>query len=242
MSEIAEKDLKTEYFRNGIKAFDFESKIAINVTSNEECAEFSSLIANTTYGVLESDVYRMPTDKTEVCFEIIKYHITVICRKYLEEKRKSEEANVKTKETWIYASPSFLRSNAKQVIEIISEVVAKYKCEDVKNKICLSFPKSVLWLDRETLKGITALKEFGLKISITDVGDRLCPLTVLGELEADYVTLETERLKPKTESDKTKLVALIEYLKANGLKVFGSGAQEDREEFRKFGLSAYWLN
>lgn len=228
-------EIKSEYSKSGVKPFERKIKKAYNLASNEVCAIAPEYTANTFVGILEESVYSYPIGKTETCYEFIEYELTNMCRTYLEEKQENFT------ETWFNGFEEFL-NDIEKLTSIITKVLNKYELEDKKSKICLAFPEKVLWLDKEVLASIKRLKEFGIKVAITGIGARTCPITTLAEINGDYVVLSSEMIVSEEDNVKTPLTALISYVKAIGYLVFGSCKEEEKALYRKLGANACWCD
>lgn len=235
--------IKKEFFNNGVPSFEIKEIPGYNITSGEICSRVWELDANSCIGVLEKEVYRYPLDKTQDCYDLFKYNLMVVCRKYLEGKTTSEEEIQSDSiiENWFYGSPLFLNDGAVKVKTIIDYVLKKYGCNEIKSSICLAFPQSVLWLEKEKLESVNALVEFGIKTCLTDVGERLCPITIVSELQVNYVALSDACLKWQNETTKKQTSLLIDYLKADGKKIYAKCKDCDRDDVRRLGVDAYWI-
>lgn len=237
------EETKKEFFNNGIPSFEMQEVCGYNITSGEVCSRIWELKANTCIGVLEKEVYKYPLDKVDDCYNLFKYNLMVVCRKFLESKLAETEngQNNLQIENWIYGSPLFLTDNAQKLKTIIDQVLKKYDCTDIKSSICIAFPQSVLWLEKEKVESINALAEFGVKTCIMDVGERYCPITVLAELQVAYLALSADCLKWQNETTKKQTSSLIDYMKADGKKIYAKCKVEDRDSVRRLGVDAYWL-
>lgn len=230
---------------SGIDPFKVNFIKAYSVLLGEECARYYDLTVNSLSGALPHSLFSVAVDKQELAFDVFEACLSDYCGNVLQDKANSlmnnEPKKKEFEETWFYASPRFLSNGGERVINLIQTVIKKYNVNECLGSMCLCFSKDILWLDDGVLKGIEKISEIGVKVAIKEVGDSACPLTMLSKARFDYVSLYSDFVKEsKAKTNVTSAVALVDYVKALGSKVYAVADETEKDFLRKVGVTAYW--
>lgn len=106
------------------------------------------------------------------------------------------------------------------------------ECELIDNsKICLEFPKTALYEDREQLRtALLSLKLLKVRSALSNFGDRDCAVTPLFELPFDYVILAPWLIE--NVDDKTKEIpfeSFISFIHGLGCGLIVDGVRSDEQ-------------
>lgn len=245
MQELTLKRLTTELKNTGITPFERRIKYGYNCLSQQARSIFVDLQANTLSGVFQSDVYNRPLDSSNVCYDLFKYELSLLCGDYRLKKMQedSDGAEFKPLECWLYAFPKFLEGNGEKIKKILTTVTSRYDCSELLSNITIVFPVSVLWLEKDNLQSVTNIAESKCKVAVMDVGDKFCPITSLSAVKFDYVMLSENVVNELIGGVNVKsIVAMTEYIKAFNSKIYASGNFEVKqiEKLAKYNIYAFF--
>jgi EAL domain-containing protein (putative c-di-GMP-specific phosphodiesterase class I) len=200
--------------KSGIKPITFDYRDVTFYQKDVHLARTFMVFHSLELGALTFDQYRFVARRTPQGEQVMKRQFERVIRLIprLMERDKRVEYFI------LPAIPKLVISGA--LVNILYGAFALYP-ETLPSAVCVEISADILFEDIEVVKArLIELRELGVKVAISEVGDEFCPAFKLSELPFDLILLDkftTERLsRPDAERI---LSGMIAYLHSFGVPV-----------------------
>ena len=177
-------------------------------------------------GRLEFDQYRFVAARCKQGERMVRCHVT----KLLRAISKAVDENTLGKVV-CFTIPVYARTLRDGVLpEILYEGFTNFP-KAQPSRVCVEISADILYEDIDWLaEAVNKLREIGVKVAISEVGDAYCPVFRLAGVKFEYAFLDTHAIKlASTEQADETVKWLVEYLHARGTRVFAPNLEGDRE-------------
>jgi EAL domain-containing protein (putative c-di-GMP-specific phosphodiesterase class I) len=178
-------------------------------------------------GRLEFDQYRFVAARCKHGERMLRCQVT----KLLREISKAVDEDTLDNKIVCFTIPVYARNLRDGVLpEILYEGFTNFP-KAQPSKICVEISADILYEDIDWLaEAVGTLREIGVKVAISEVGDAYCPVFRLAGVKFEYAFLDTHAIKlASTEQADETVKWLVEYLHARGTRVFAPNLEGDRE-------------
>ena len=210
--------------KSGIKPITFDYRDVTFYQKDVHLARTFMVFHSLELGALTFDQYRFVARRTPQGEQVMKRHFERVIRLIprLMERDNRVEYFI------IPAIPKLVINGA--LVSILYGAFALY-ADTLPSTVCVEISADILFEDIEVVKvRLNELRELGVKIAISEVGDEFCPAFKLSELPFDLILLDkftTERLsRPDAERI---LSGMIAYLHSFGVPVIAPDLETEEQ-------------
>lgn len=174
-------------------------------------------------GTLTFKEYRFVARRNSAGYHMVKRHVEKLLRIIPKITEKHPEIEC-------FTLPVFPRLIGEgELIRMLYDAFAIY-AEVSPSKLCIEVSADVLYEDLAVIKPrFDELRDLGVKVAISEVGDAYCPLYKLNELQFDMLLLDAFATDLLTNPDATKAAAgLITYLRTFGVPVIAPELENEQ--------------
>jgi EAL domain-containing protein (putative c-di-GMP-specific phosphodiesterase class I) len=175
-------------------------------------------------GTIPPEKYAYAADETDRGIRLTKWNIKEAIKaigelKYFERKTEFVSCRV---------SPQIVRQV--DFYSFVKDIFDECQFTDCE-KLCLEFPKTVLYEDPEQTKmALLSLKLLKVKSMMAGCGDKDNPISPLFDLPFDYVIVSPNLIATLDKRDKQPIMeAFINFLKSTGIDVIADGVRNDKQ-------------
>ena len=213
-SKITVQQMVNDTVKSGVKPISFDYRDVTFYQKDVHLARTFVVINSLELGALTFDEYRFVARRSPQGEQLVKRHFERVMR--LIPRLMERDPRV---EYFIIPAIPKLVING-MLINILYGAFALYP-ETLPSTVCVEISADILFEDVEVVKlRLNELRELGVKIAISEVGDEFCPAFKLSELPFDLILLDkftTERL---SRPDAPRILSnMIAYLHSFGVPV-----------------------
>ena len=213
-SKITVQQMVNDTVKSGVKPITFDYRDVTFYQKDVHLARTFVVINSLELGALTFGEYRFVARRTPQGEQLLKRHFERVIRlipRLLERDPRVEYFVIP-------AIPKLVMNGL--LINILYGAFALYP-ETLPSTVCVEISADILFEDIELVKlRLNELRELGVKIAVSEVGDEFCPAFKLSELTFDLLLLDkftTERL---TRPDAPRILGgMIAYLHSFGVPV-----------------------
>ena len=221
-TELNGRQMVEDALKSGVAPIVFSYQDVVFFQKETHLVRTSMIFNSIELGTLTMKEYRFVARRTRQGVQMVKRHVIRMLRmipKFLEKFPAVECFTIP-----VY--PRMVRDG--WLVRILYDVFAMYPGVH-PSKICFEVPADILYEDIDLVKSrLTELREFGVKVAISEVGDEYCPLFKLTGLPIDYLVLDkyTTDILGSDNADRS-LEGLVKYLHSFGTPVIAPELDSD---------------
>ena len=175
-------------------------------------------------GVIPPEKYSFAADQTDRGVRLSKWNIgeaTAAVKRFKEAGKRFDFITARV-------SPQIVREL--DFYGFIKEILDKFEFTDPEH-LCLEFPRTVLYEDREKVRGaLLAMKLLKVRSMMSGFGDGECAVTPLFDLPFDYVLFVPSLVQYTTDRGKHEAMeSFIAFVHSTGAKIVIDGVKNDQQ-------------
>ena len=212
--ESNEKQMIEEALASGVSPVTFSYQDVVFFQKETHLVRTSMVFNSVDLGTLTMKEYRFVARRTKQGINMVKRHVIRMLRlipKFLEKFPLVE----------YFTIPVYPRMVMEGwLVRVLYDAFAQFPGVH-PSRMCIEIPADILYEDMETVTArLGELREFGVKVAISEVGDEYCPLFKLTGLPIDLIILDkyTTDMLEDENADRT-LEGLVKYLHSFGTPV-----------------------
>lgn len=217
------KQMVIDTLQSGITPIVFDFQDVVFFENESRMLRTFMVFNSLDLGTLSFKEYRFVARRNSAGYHMVKRHVEKVLRMIPRITEKYPMIECFT----IPVFPRLVRDG--ELISILYDAFALYP-EVHPSKLCIEVTADVLFEDMAEIKPrINELRELGVKVAISEVGDEYCPLYKLNEITFDLLLLDAFATDLVTNPDAERAAAgLITYLRTFGVPVIAPELENDQ--------------
>ena len=201
------KQMVADTLKSGITPIVFDYQDVVFFQRETHLVRTFMVFNSLELGTLTFKEYRFVARRSRHGTRMVKRHVEKLLRlipKFVEKYPQIEFFTIPV-------FPRLIRDG--EMAPILYDVFALYP-EVHPSMICLEVSADILYEESETVKAhVDEIRELGVKIAISEVGDEFCPVFRLAELRFDYAFLDAYATASLSREDADRVAgSLVSYL------------------------------
>lgn len=223
-SKVSVQDMVNNVVKSGVTPIVFDYRDVHFYQKDVHLARTFMIFKSLELGALTFKEYRFVARRTPQGEQMVKRHVERVMRLI----PRLMERDPRVDYFIIPVMPKMIVNG--MLVNILYGAFALYS-DTLPSTVCIEVSADILFEDIEVVKSrLNELRELGVKIAISEVGDEYCPAFKLSELTFDLLLLDpytTERLeRPDAER---LLGSMIDYLHSFGVPVIAPDLESEEQ-------------